>query len=393
MSGPGTRVATALVGFAFTVTMLGTTLPTPLYPALAERFRFGELMTTVIFAAYPVAVTTALLVCGHWSDQVGRKPLLYAGLGCSGLSAVAFVLPASLGWVFVARVLSGFSAGIFTGTATAAVVDLASDDDAGALAGLVAAAANMGGLGLGPLLAALVATWAPGPLTAPFYADLVLVVLAVVCVRLLPETVQPVRRTALRPQAVRVPAQIRPVFLRAAIAGFAGFAVMGLFSAVSPAFLGQVLGLSSMVVVGVVVASVFGASVLGQAGSVRLSTARGLTVGCAALIAGMAMLAVSLPLSSLALLVAGGVVAGLGQGLSFRAGLGSVTEATAPDQRGEVSSAFFVSLYVGIAFPVVGEGVAATFLGLVPAGILFSVVVGLLALLALLLLLRSSRAA
>jgi len=391
MSGPGTRVATALVGFAFTVTMLGTTLPTPLYPALAERFGFGEIMTTVVFAAYPVAVTTALLVCGHWSDQVGRKPLLYAGLGCSGLSAVAFVLPASLAWVFVARVLSGFSAGIFTGTATAAVVDLAADD-AGALAGLVAAAANMGGLGLGPLLAALVATWAPGPLTAPFYADLGLVVLAVVCVRLLPETVQPVRRTALRPQAVRVPAQIRPVFLRAAIAGFAGFAVMGLFSAVSPAFLGQVLGLSSMVVVGVVVASVFGASVLGQAASVRLSTARGLTVGCAALILGMAMLAVSLPLSSLALLVAGGVVAGLGQGLSFRAGLGSVAEATAPDQRGEVSSAFFVSLYVGIALPVVGEGVAATFLGLVPAGILFSVVVGLLALLALLLLLRSSRA-
>lgn len=392
MSGPGTRVATALVGFAFTVTMLGTTLPTPLYPALAERFGFGELMTTVIFAAYPVAVTTALLVCGHWSDQVGRKPLLYAGLGCSGLSAVAFVLPASLTWVFVARVLSGFSAGIFTGTATAAVVDLASED-AGALAGLVAASANMGGLGLGPLLAALVATWAPDPLTAPFYADLVLVVLAVVSVRVLPETVRPARRTALRPQAVRVPAQIRPVFLRAAIAGFAGFAVMGLFSAVSPAFLGQVLGLSSMVVVGVVVASVFGASVLGQAASVRLSTARGLTVGCAALIVGMAMLAVSLPLASLALLVAGGVVAGLGQGLSFRAGLGSVTEATAPDQRGEVSSAFFVSLYVGIALPVVGEGVAATFLGLVPAGILFSVVVGLLALVALLLLLRSSRAA
>jgi predicted MFS family arabinose efflux permease len=392
MTGPGTRSATALVGFAFTVAMLGTTLPTPLYPALAKEFGFGELLTTVVFAAYPVAVTTALLVCGHWSDQVGRKPMLYAGLGFSGLSAVAFLLPPSLSWVFVARLLSGISAGIFTGTATATVVDLGSDEG-GALAGLVAAAANMGGLGLGPLFAALVATWAPGPLTAPFYADLVLVGLALACIRALPETVRPVRRTSLRPQAVHVPAQIRPVFVRAAIAGFAGFAVLGLFSAVSPAFLGQVLGLSSMVVVGVVVASVFAASVLGQAASVRLSTARGLTVGCAALIAGMAMLAVSLPLSSLALLVAGGVVAGLGQGLSFRAGLGSVTEAAAPDQRGEVSSAYFVALYVGIAFPVVGEGVAATLLGLVPAGILFSFAVGLLALTVLLLLLRSGEAA
>jgi len=40
----------------------------------------------------------------------------------SGLSAVVFLLAGTLGWLFVGRVLSGLSAGIFTGTATATIV-------------------------------------------------------------------------------------------------------------------------------------------------------------------------------------------------------------------------------------------------------------------------------
>jgi hypothetical protein len=72
------------------------------------------------------------------------------------------------------------------------------------------------------------------------------------------------------------------------------------------------------------------------------------------------------------------------------AALGSVTQASPADQRGQISSALFVALYVGIAIPVVGEGLAATAFGLVPAGILFSVLVGVLAAVVLLLLTRRS---
>ncbi len=378
----------ALIGAAFTVTMLGTTLPTPLYPALETRFGFGELMTTVLFAVYPVGVTTALLVCGHWSDQVGRKPMLQAGLLFSALSAIAFLLPASLAWVFVARVLSGFSAGIFTGTATAAIVDFAARD-AKFSAGLVAAAANMGGLGLGPLVAGVLAEWASHPLRLPFLVDLLLVVGASVCVMLVPEPIHPLARPRLHPQWIQVPREIRPLFVRAAIAGFAGFAVLGLFGAVSPAFLGDVLHQTSAALTGVIVFSVFVASIVGQVVSLRLNTTRGMVAGCAALIAGMVLLGLSLVLGSLALLVMGGLVAGLGQGMSFRAGLGSVTAASPPDQRGRIASAFFVALYVGIALPVVGEGAAASTLGLVPAGVMFAALVGLLAVTVLILLTRA----
>ena len=53
--------------------MLGATLPTPLYPIYEQELGFGGVMVTLIFAAYAVGVTAALLLFGRLSDQVGRR--------------------------------------------------------------------------------------------------------------------------------------------------------------------------------------------------------------------------------------------------------------------------------------------------------------------------------
>jgi MFS family permease len=179
--------------------------------------------------------------------------------------------------------------------------------------------------------------------------------------------------------------------VRAALAGFAGFSVLGLFTAVAPGFLGQILGIGSHATVGLIVFGVFTASTAGQAALERISGAVALPAGCAALIAGMGLLALALAVSSLALLVAGGVVAGVGQGLSFRAGLAAVNQASPADRRGEVASSFFVVAYLAISLPVVGVGVAAELAGLRAAGLLFAAVVAALALTVLVLLTRVDR--
>ena len=41
---------------AFFVAMVGTTLPTPLYPLFEQRYSFGPLLVTVIFAIYAFGV-------------------------------------------------------------------------------------------------------------------------------------------------------------------------------------------------------------------------------------------------------------------------------------------------------------------------------------------------
>jgi MFS family permease len=144
--GRAGALGTVLVGLAFAVTMVGTTLPTPLYPAYASALGFGELVITLVYATYAVGVIGALVLVGHWSDQLGRRPMVIVALAFSALSAAAFLMPLALSWLFVGRLLSGISAAVVTGTATAYVVDLARPSGR-ARASLVAAAVNMAGLG------------------------------------------------------------------------------------------------------------------------------------------------------------------------------------------------------------------------------------------------------
>jgi MFS family permease len=360
----------AAAAYAFVVTMLGTTLPTPLYVLYRARFGFSELIITVIFATYAAGVIAALLVFGGWSDQIGRRPVLLLGIGFSALSAVAFLVAGSLGLLVIGRVLSGLSAGIFTGTATAALVDLAPGERQGT-ATLVATLVNMGGLGFGPLLAGVVSQLGPLPLRLSFWIDLGLLIPAAVGIVLMPEPVDTGGEARLRLQALRVPSQVRAIFVRAALAAFAGFAVFGLFTAVAPAFL-AVLGVSSRAAVGAVVFAVFAASAGGQFVLDLVPDQVALPAGCATLIAGMGVFAAGLAVSSLALLILGGVIAGLGQGLSFRAGLAGVNDASPADQRSEVASTFFVVAYVALSLPVIGEGVLAQAAGLRAAGLVFA---------------------
>lgn len=386
-------VAFWLVALAFAVTMLGTTLPTPLYVLYQHQLGFSTLMTTVIYAAYALGVLAALVLFGQLSDEIGRRRALLPGLLCSVLSAVAFLTAHGLPLLFAGRVLSGLSAGIFTGTATAALVDLAS---VGRVrperATLVATAVNTGGLGAGPLTAGVAAEFGPAPLRLPFAVDLGLLAVAVAGVWLMPETVRDARRRPrLRVARPRVPAGMRGPFVTAATAGFAGFAVLGLFTAVAPSFLGTVLGVHDLALSGALVFAVFAASTLGQAALVPRLGHRSLPVGCAGLIAGMALLATALLVESAALLVAAAVVAGLAQGLTFRAGLAAVNARAPGAQRAAVASMFFIVVYVALSLPVVGEGFAAEAIGLRGAGVAFTAAVAALAAAVLVSLVRDGR--
>ena len=95
-----------LIAYAFLVTMLGATLPTPLYPLFSQRYSLGELMVTVIFAAYAFGVIAGLLAFGELSDVIGRKPVLLAGLVLAAVSAFLFVFADSLVPIFAGRVIS-----------------------------------------------------------------------------------------------------------------------------------------------------------------------------------------------------------------------------------------------------------------------------------------------
>jgi len=151
-----------LVGYVFAAVILGTALPAPLYAIYQRQWHFSAGVLTLIFAVYAVAVLATLLLAGQASDQAGRKPVMAAAIGFGAVSTIVFIFASSPGWLYPARILSGVSAGLMTGTATAALTEMLRP--AGSRrASLAATAANASGAALGPLMAGLFAQYLPQP--------------------------------------------------------------------------------------------------------------------------------------------------------------------------------------------------------------------------------------
>jgi MFS family permease len=247
-----------------------------------------------------------------------------------------------------------------------------------ALAGIVAVAANTGGLAVGTLLAGILADLAPHPLMTPFVVQAVLATLAGVA---LWTTSAPQRSSTSRFRfaRLRVPAEIRGNFTRAALAGGTGFAAAGVLTAVSSLFLATTLHLSSHTLAGGVVAIVFATMAVGQFFGRRGTPQTAMIRGCLGLVAAAVVLAVALSVGSLTALLVSSVLLGISAGITLSAGIASTVEKVAPAQRGEVSSSLFTALYIFLALPAIGVGVVDTFTDLAIAGDVFCAVVVVLA--------------
>lgn len=366
---------------ALLIAMVGTTLPTPLYAIYQQRLGFDASWLTIIFSIYAAGVIAALLAVGSWSDQLGRRPMLLAGLLMGAISALIFLFSDSIGGLLIGRLFSGFSAGIMTGTATVAVIELAPKSWKNAT--LMATAANMLGLGLGPLLAGFTSQYLADPLHLVFYVHLALLLLAAVGVALIRETVQRPPTLKLSIQKPSVPASVRSVFISASIAGLAGFSVAGLFTSMVPSVMIHIMEQRGGLVIGAVIGLFFVASIVGQALLQWLPKALHMSLGCMGLIIGMICLGLSIATAQVLLLVVAGFVAGVGQGMILRSGMGAVTANSPAHQKAAVTSAFFVVLYVSISVPVVAVGFSVQVFGLPHVGEFFASLVALVALLAM----------
>jgi MFS family permease len=352
------------VWLAWFVLMAGANLATPLYAVYAQRFRFSPLVLTAIFATYAIVLVPALVLFGRLSDRFGRRPVVAGGLAtaCVGLSL--FAAAQGEAWLFAARAAQGLAVGMISGAATAALVEL---DPRGSRrrAALGAGLAQAGGSALGPLAAGVLVQWAPDPLRLCYLLTLGLTLVAALFVLRLREPGR-VAREPWQPRWPRVPAEIRRAFFRVGLTAGAVWAAMALFLAIVPSYAESVLRTRSLALVATIAALALLASFVAQVVMERRegSARRDQAIGCTLLALGLGGLVTAAPTESLALLVAGALVAGVGHGTAFLTAQQELNELAPGERRGEVTAAFIACIYFFVAVFVVASGLLGSIFSL-----------------------------
>lgn len=362
------RLAFWTIAFAFLTVMGYNALPAPLYGLYQRRDHFSSFMLTVVFAAYAVGVVISLFSVGHLSDWHGRRRLFVPALVVSMLSAVTFLVWPALPGLVLGRFIGGLGVGMVTATATAWLVELhraARPQASLHRAQVVSTAANLGGIGTGPLVAGALAQWAGHPLTIPFLVALAAMGVALLGVLTSPETRAPVRpRPVWRPQRVVVPAAAVSSYVAAGIGAAIAFAVFGLFTSLAPAFLAGPLHQHSLALAGATAFAVFAAAVISQTAIRTRSQRPMIAFGIVVMLAGLAVIVVSvwLPAPVLALFLIGAVVTGAGAGSLFRGVVAMVAAVAPPARRAEALAGMFLAGYIGLSVPVLALGVLTQYL-------------------------------
>ncbi|MGH3248131.1 MAG: MFS transporter [Trebonia sp.] len=216
-----------------------------------------------------------------------------------------------------------------------------------------------------------------------FEVYLAVLAAAALCLLLVPETVRPRRRPTLRFAGLGLPEQGRGEFTAAAVAAFSAFALLGLFSALAPSFLGSVLHETSHAVQGTVVFLLLAVGTVTQLLLSRFSSRPVVLAGLGVFLAGLALIVAALAQASMPLFLAGTVAGGVAVGAVFLGSLATANRLAPPERRGQAVSAYFTACYCGLIIPVVGVGVASEFIGDFRSVLAFSILIAALCLFAM----------
>jgi MFS family permease len=328
--------------------------PTPLYATYQHEWGFSDLTTTVIFGVYALAFLGALLVLGRLSDHIGRRPVLFAGIAGQVLALAIFIDAHSLAALLAARIVQGLAAGTAIGAIGAGMLDI--DPVRGAVANATAPGL---GTGSGVLISSFAVQWLPAPTRLVYWVLIGVLVVQAFGVSLLPETSPraPGARRSLIPQ-IELPAQTRRPMMAAAPVLFAVWALAGFYGSLGPNLADHLANSASVVEGGL------GLGLLALIAAVSTCVLRTtpasqvVLIGTTTLIAGVALVLLSLWVGSAALFFAGTAVAGIGFGAGFQGGIRLVAPLAHPDHRAGVLSALFIVSYIGLGAPAVLAGLA-----------------------------------
>ncbi len=384
----------AFVGFSATLVSLylASGAPTPLLLVWQQEWGFPDSALALAFAVYAFTFLIALLVGGSLSDHLGRKPVILGSLALAVGSIAMFMLAPSIEWVIAARAVNGVAVGVVTAAYTAALVELARP---GTRVGpVVAAAAPVGGLGLGALLGGVaVELFGRQGDEVLFSVVVVLLLAGLVLTFFAPETTTRVPGVlrSLVPNVV-VPRPARSFFVRMLPILIASWATGALFLGLAPTVVHGLLHVESGLVDGFT-GSIHGLSVsIGSVVFGAVAVPRALKVGAAGLVVGILLLIVGVATGQIALVWIGGFVEALSVGTAGGAIFRGLAPLAPEHQRAGTFAAVYVVAYLVLGGSSVLAGQLIAPLGLLPTILGWTALIVVLAAIGLVIQLRTPRA-
>jgi MFS family permease len=365
---------------AFTSLYLAAGALTPLLVVYKEQWEFPAALLTLAFAAYAVGFLVAVLTLGSLSDLVGRRPVLLGALLIQFASNFLFLVAPDVGWVVAGRIVQGVASGAATTAFTAALVELAPENRK-RLGTILGSVGLTGGLGVGSLLAGLAIQLTTAANSIIFVVLIVVTILGAVVVALSPETVTrtPGALRSLIPR-VAIPAATRKEFVAAALVIAAVWMLAGLSGGLAPSMVRSVFGLNSGLLNGLSGFIAPATSAVIGLTFARLDSRRAMTIGIYASIAGPIGIISGVYAGSLAIMIVGQAIAGVGFGASFTAALRLIFPLAPVHQRAAVVAGIYIVSYGAFGVPIVIAGQLTDSLGAVPTVTWYTALTVLLAL-------------
>jgi hypothetical protein len=331
---------------------------------LAYRLHRGVAESTAdaLFGVYALGLIPALLVIGPVSDLRGRGGIMRFAGALSIVASLALIAGEhSLALLYLGRFLAGVCSGAAFAAGTAWIKELSAapyDPLAGEQAGARRAAiALSAGFGLGPLVAGLLAQWAPHPLLTAYLPHLAVMLTALVLVIGAPETItQPGQQLSLR-GLLRVPAAAHLRFRRIVAPSAPWvFAAPSIAFAVLPGLVAHRTGSFQVGFAAIIAGLTLAVGVLIQPLARRLDQTddvRGTLTGLSAICAGTALGALAAHQQSWPLVIPAAILLGCGYGLCLVSGLLEIQRLATSQDLASLTAIYYALTYVGFAAPIV----------------------------------------
>lgn len=326
--------------------------PISLYSMWQDELGMTHSQLSMASMWYLLGTVIPLLFLPRISDHIGRKPATVLILMVSVCGAMTFAMISSPEMIMLGRLIQGIASGLGSSTVAAYVVDLSGDLPRW-VAPTITSSAPTVGLAIGAFVSGGLTTYTSVD-SSTYFEAVVLCIVAIAIVVLFARETMPRSPGLIRSLVphVTIPKGCTRLYAACAMLFIGTWALGGFSQSFSATIVSEQFGVHNSFVAAAVFTSLLLPNVIGSVFAKRFETRQAQRWGFGVFAACAVMMYVSLAyLDSLLLFCLFSIVAGIGQGIGFTAGVTALLSRATKAERAGTFSTIYLTSYGGAAIP------------------------------------------